>query len=338
MTLFNKLKEPIFLKANQSANKQLAALNLYLETAPIEIKEIIENDIKLVTYGLNGERNIEFELQNSHLPMYVIHDLFLSYQGITSQIDYLIIAKSGIYCVECKNLFGDIEINSRDEFIRSYRINGKLIKEGIYSPITQNERHYQLIREIRLADQTNIIQKFFVDRYFDTYNYSLVVIANPKSILNVKYAKKDIKNKIIRADQLINRIKNDISNMKKESWMPDKTMEDFANYFITKNKMINNDYLTKYQSLILNLKSKKSQINNEIDITQSELYKGLRNYRLNKSRSDNIKPYLIFNNKQLEDLVNIKPTCMRTLLTISGFGELKCNKYGEDILNTIKNN
>jgi len=338
MTLFNKLKEPIFLKANQSANKQLAALNLYLETAPIEIKEIIENDIKLVTYGLNGERNIEFELQNSHLPMYVIHDLFLSYQGITSQIDYLIIAKSGIYCVECKNLFGDIEINSRDEFIRSYRINGKLIKEGIYSPITQNERHYQLIREIRLADQTNIIQKFFVDRYFDTYNYSLVVIANPKSILNVKYAKKDIKNKIIRADQLINRIKNDMSNMKKESWMPDKTMEGFANYFITKNKMINNDYLTKYQSLILNLKSKKSQINNEIDITQSELYKGLRNYRLNKSRSDNIKPYLIFNNKQLEDLVNIKPTCMRTLLTISGFGELKCNKYGEDILNIIKNN
>jgi len=335
--LFNKLKEPIFLKANQSAIKQLEALNLYLTTAPNEIKEIIQKDIKFIKYGLNGESNIEFELKNSHLPMYVIHDLVLSYQGNTSQIDYLIIAKSGIYCIECKNLIGDIEINSRDEFIRSYRINGKLIKEALYSPITQNERHYQLIKTIRLAEQTNVIQKFFVDQYFDTYNYSLVVIANPKSILNTKYARKEIKDKVIRADQLVNRIKEDMNNKKNESWMLDKTMEDFANYFITKNKMQNTDYVAKYQTLVLNLKSKESHTNNKIDITQSDLYKRLKNYRLNKSRFDNIKPYFIFNNKELENLVKIKPTCMSELLTIAGFGEVKCNKYGQDILSIINN-
>ena len=30
-----------------------------------------------IEWGMAGEQNIDFELKNSHMPMYVIHDLYL---------------------------------------------------------------------------------------------------------------------------------------------------------------------------------------------------------------------------------------------------------------------
>ena len=41
--------------------------------------------------------------------------------------------------------------------LRSYEFNGRKIKEGIYSPITQNERHMNVIRELQNTSKTNFI-------------------------------------------------------------------------------------------------------------------------------------------------------------------------------------
>lgn len=49
--------------------------------------------------------------------------------------------------------------------------------------------------------------KMLVDRYFDENYKSIVVLANPKTYLNYKFAKKEVKDKVIRADQLIDFIK-----------------------------------------------------------------------------------------------------------------------------------
>ena len=51
------------------------------------------------------------------------------------------------------------------------------------------------------------------EKKFDTLWYKpLVIISNPKSIVNVKYAPREIKNHVVRVDQLLNYIKNDINN------------------------------------------------------------------------------------------------------------------------------
>jgi hypothetical protein len=46
-----------------------------------------------------------------------------------------------------------------------------------------------------------------VDRYFEDGYKSVVVLANPKTILNAKYAKKEVKENVIHADQLVKYIK-----------------------------------------------------------------------------------------------------------------------------------
>ncbi|MDD3041269.1 HRDC domain-containing protein, partial [Bacteroides sp.] len=57
---------------------------------------------------------------------------------------------------------------------------------------------------------------------------------------------------------------------------------------------------------------------------------------LSKSREEGIKPYYICNDKQLEDLIQKMPKSKEELLTVSGFGEKKVEKYGDEILEIVR--
>lgn len=247
MGIFDKLTEPVFYESNNSLEKQLQNMRVLREELNEAGRKLIDQDMKFIEYGLAGEKNLEYELKNSHMPMYVIHDLYLEHEGLTAQIDYIVITRKLNFIIECKNLFGNIEINSRGDFIRSLNINGHIRKEGIYSPVTQNQRHMELLKKIRINEKSNVIIKFFADRYYMDFNKPLVVLVNPKTILNDKYAKKEIKNQVIRADQLITYITNEVSKSK-EIASSDSEMKELADRFIdfrTDNEL---DYLSKYDS------------------------------------------------------------------------------------------
>ena len=53
MGLFDKIKEPIFLKDNSAAKEQLAQLEA-LQTNDEAIKKLIQKDIMLLKYGIAG--------------------------------------------------------------------------------------------------------------------------------------------------------------------------------------------------------------------------------------------------------------------------------------------
>lgn len=85
--LFEQIKGPVFLKEDSEAEKQLLALQELLPKAKGEVAELIEKEIKIVEAGIFGEKQVRFELENSHIPMMVLHDLFLEHNGLTAQID-----------------------------------------------------------------------------------------------------------------------------------------------------------------------------------------------------------------------------------------------------------
>lgn len=119
-------------------------------------------------YGKIGEDNISFELKNSGMDMYVLHDIYLEYGDLSAQIDYIVITRKITYIIECKNLIGDIEIDNTGAFIRHYELFGKHVKEGIYSPVTQNLRHLNVLKEIRKANKSNILTKHFLKKLLRT--------------------------------------------------------------------------------------------------------------------------------------------------------------------------
>ena len=246
MGLFDKIKEPIFLKDNSTAKEQLAQLEA-LQTNDEAIKKLIQKDIMLLKYGIAGEEQIAFELKNSHMPMYVLQDLYLEHNGLTAQLDYVIVTRGRTFILECKNLYGNIEINNAGDFIRTVKYGSRYEKEGIYSPITQNKRHIELLKAIMRDQPLNILQKAFFEKAFSELYCPVVVLANPQTVVNMKYAKKEIKEQVIRADQLIAYIKNANTNALLSS---EKEMQEWAENLLSLHKDNLVDYTAKYKKRI----------------------------------------------------------------------------------------
>lgn len=227
MALFNKQSTPIFLKEDSETTQHITRLKELQDKATGKVKDDLAREINLATYGEVGEKNIAFELKNSGMLMYIIHDLHLQFEDLSAQIDYAVITRKHMFFIECKNLFGNIDIDNQGNFIRNYSWNGKTIKEGIYSPITQNQRHLEVYKQLNRSNKKNIIMRIGFEKGFDSFHKSIVVLANPKTVLNAKYAKKEVKDKVIRADQLIEYIKN-AEKQSKEMASSEKGMKEWA--------------------------------------------------------------------------------------------------------------
>lgn len=336
MGFFNRLKEPVFLKESSDAQRQLTALKALAPQLSPEGQKKIHQDIKCLEYGILGENQIAYELKNSHMPMYILHDIYLEAGDLSAQIDYIVVTRKLCFLIECKNLFGNIEINSKGEFVRTLEIGGRKMKEGIYSPITQNERHMELLKFIKTETQENRVSRFMVEKYFGDFYKAVVVLANPKTVLNDRYAKKEIKDKVIRGDQLIAYIKNQYK-LSKELESSDEKLKNWAESFLKLHKEVEKDYTQKYQQFLLpDLEKVTREDEGKANVENTELCNELKAYRLERSRKEKIKPYFIFNNNQLADLMIQMPLSKKELQEVSGFGPVKVEKYGDDILNIIK--
>ncbi|WP_053983668.1 HRDC domain-containing protein [Niameybacter massiliensis] len=338
MGIFDKMKEPIFLKEGSSLRSQLEEIRALESMLNAEGQALLRQDIKCLEYGLLGEQNIVFELKHSHMPMYILQDLYLEDGELSAQIDFLIITRKINFIVECKNLYGDIEINAAGDFIRTMDFGGKKKKEGIYSPVTQNQRHLELLKKLKSDRQKNIVMRKLAEKYFESVNKSIVVLANPKTVLNNRYAKKEVKEQVIRLDQLITYIK-EAYKASKEPEISETQLFECANSYLRFHQDKLKTYTGKYEPYKIESKEvcrdKKERIQ-EDDSAQIKVYQALKQYRLEKSREEGIKPYFIYNNAQLEDLIWKAPKTLEEIQQVSGFGEVKVNKYGQDILKIFK--
>lgn len=327
------LKKPDFYKADSDARNQLERLEQLYLTAPDKVKPLISRDIKLLSYGIAGEETIAFELNNSYLPIIVLHDLHLEYEGLSAQIDYLIITTKFCLVVECKNLFGNLEVNSRSEFIRELDFNGKRKKEGIYSPITQNMRHMEMIKRLRGASKKNPLMRAAFEKYFDDSYRSVIVLANPKTVINLRKAPKVVKDQIIRSDQLIEYIKR-LLRESKEMASSEKEMYKRADFFLGLHTENTVDYTKKYsQDAYENQEKEPEPVKTAWE--ETPLYQELKRYRYETSKAEGVKAFYIFNNAQLEGLIAGMPRNLDELKKISGFGEVKCEKYGNAIVEIV---
>jgi len=54
------------------------------------------------------------------------------------------------------------------------------------------------------------------------------------------------------------------------------------------------------------------------------------------AKIEKIKPFMIFKDEQIEELIKVKPKTKDQLIEVKGFGEIKVEKYGEGILNVFR--
>lgn len=146
MGIFSK-PEIIILKESNSAEEHLAKLEELLPRATGKVKENIQKEIILTKAGIDGEKKVLYELKNSNMDLVVLQDICIrAKDGREAQIDFVIVTSKLMILLECKNLVGNIEIDSKGNFIRTIQYGKRYWKEGIYSPITQNERHMEVLK------------------------------------------------------------------------------------------------------------------------------------------------------------------------------------------------
>lgn len=314
--IFDTFKETIFLKDDSNLKKQVEELK---EIQKENNSPNINKDIKLLELGIKGEEAISFELKNCNLGLYVLRDVTIKHNDTKAQIDYVIVSKGYIYLVECKNLIGNIYVDSNGQFQREYEYNGKKIKESIYSPYTQAIRHKEILKS-KWMSKNSKLSVAIGEKYFDKLWYKpLVVIANPKSILNIKFAPKDIKSNIVKVDNLIKYIENDIKSYDKSLLSSKKVMEEMAKNWLLAN-------VNEYHSIADKYKTNEERV--------SKLRQSLKDFRLEKARQMKVPPYYIFNDNELELIVKNNPKSEEELKKILPPIKVKC--HGKEILQIIK--
>lgn len=75
-----------------------------------------------------------------------------------------------------------------------------------------------------------------------------------------------------------------------------------SRYGLTHDNFISNETLTNVDSKDISTNKKDKEL----------LYKQLKEYRLLKSREENIKAFYIFNNEQMDDMISRYPTIEET--------------------------
>ncbi|MGG1638844.1 NERD domain-containing protein [Paenibacillus sp. NRS-1760] len=321
MSIFNKLfgqkrtiQSPTFIKDFSKDNQHLTVLNeLLIKVDDGEKKDNIERDIKFLKYGLDGENNVYFELKNSFLPILCLHDVRLEYGDYVAQLDFVVISNKFTCILETKKLSGNISIDSDGNFVRIMKNRyGKDFKEGIYSPVTQNTRHIDILKHV-LSKELKINNMPII---------SLVVMANPKTIIKKYKCPVEIERTLIKYDQIkstLEKYQNDKAN---QYDLAEKDMYDIADLLVRLNTPIEMDIVGRYQLANENIQRKD----------EAQLRELLIAYRLKTSREENVKAYFIFNNNEMDEIIAKYPTSEEELLMVKGFGKVKVEKYGKQIL------
>ena len=250
--------------------------------------------------------------------------------GETTEVDLILIHETGIYVIESKNYSG--WIFGYEDSVNWMEIFPNGHKQQFYNPIWQNNTHV-----------TYLTKSLQIDR---RYVKSIIVFNDICTIKKMNVSSQNIA--VITRDQLkelIERCSYDtptvFSNdeiiqiyrkLKKYTLVSKEVKQRHIEYVEAKK-----NHMSKQEN---NNSNTQKKYNNSFEQNKNslnfEFYKELKEYRLNKSKEENIKAYAIFSDLNMDDIIRLKPITIDDLKLIYGFGNSKCNKYGQDIINIVK--
>lgn len=235
--------EPIFVKENLSLPRQIKQLETLKDLVIPEQVAEVEQDIKKLSSGLTGEKNVAYELKNSYLPLLILQDIYLKNDDTNAQIDFIVIASFGIFVIECKKFIDDIEITNKGDFNRCFKTPTGIIykKEGIYNPVTQNRHHSEMLKKLLLAQIPTLNTQ-----NLDVLMHAIVVFANPKTVIRDTEAPNEIKESILKHDQLTSYLKG-FQNQNPNVFLSEEEMRKISDFLLEGNIEKPMQFFKKYQ-------------------------------------------------------------------------------------------
>lgn len=325
LDIFDKFRDAIILKEDCELERKVKYLEELKNKNPNN--KNITQQLYIAQKGLEGENEIIYQLKKSNIGMFILHDVNLVYEDLKAQIDFIVITPWCCYFIECKNLIGNISVNEKGDFIREYSFKGHKVKKGMESPYRQVQAQRDVYKKIWLKFQGKL-KGFLFERNFESFHRVLVVAANGENILNTKYAPKEMKNNIIKADALIRKLEYDRDHSNRDLWDNKKSMEQWANHFIK----LNVEKEENFENVFEDCEDKVESSNTDI------LKERLIEFRKQRSKEKNIPAYYVFNNDELEKILQILPKTLEDLKKSKILNDVKVNAHGKDIISIINAN
>ena len=329
--LMKTINTPTFIKDFNKESENIISLNKLLNSdIDAETKRKIDNELNLQKYVQDSLSKVYFELKNSPVPFYGLYNIKLEQGDNKSDIDFLMFTNQFCCIINCKSHQGNIEIDSQGSFSRWVKKGEKSIKEGMYSPVEENRRAELVLKAII---NNHGLEKLPIK--------SLTVFTNPKATLNFKGCSEDFSDKVIKVDLLNTKLRDMALDIAPAVYEETKAKE-VAEILKGLDTSVSIDYSTKFKS---NLSSENiSKVEPEIVASavksvkddEEKLVNALKAYRTSIATLNKIPPYYIFNNEEMGKIVDVMPKNKQEFILIKGFGEVKFEKYGEEILNIIK--
>ncbi|MBI5444124.1 MAG: NERD domain-containing protein [Deltaproteobacteria bacterium] len=140
----------MLLKGADDKGRAVAELKGLVAAAPAGIRSKIEQELRLVQAGIEGEREsaylIDFDFRNRK-NWIAIHDLRLEHGGRVAQIDHLMMNRLlECYVLETKHFTSGMKVTEDGEFLRWNDF--RKTYGGMASPLAQNERHMAVLRDV----------------------------------------------------------------------------------------------------------------------------------------------------------------------------------------------
>lgn len=245
---------PMIMKETSDLERIISDLESLLKVSDGSIvKNELNEELYKAKQGLIGESEVLYQLKSSDIDMIILHDINLAYDDLESQIDFIVITRKKTYIIEVKNINGNIEITDKGDFIVTTPTGEQ---KALNSPINQNDIHMNLIKKLRLSNKPKLISNDIYKKSLENNYRSLIVFANKETIINDKSANEEIRNIVIRADQIISKIK-EIDESEKKFTRTDEDMNELASFFIKNHIQENNAAAKRFISLMDKFKEQR---------------------------------------------------------------------------------
>ena len=134
--------------------------------------------------GEEGERLVESLINKDRAFHRLINNLvLLGENGVSHQIDHILIRNNGVFVIETKNYYGEIKGSEEDSFwTRTYFVKRKPKNVSFHNPLKQNQSHIRIIK--RLIGKDYPIYCFVVFTQNNVNTLELFNVCNADDLIN----------------------------------------------------------------------------------------------------------------------------------------------------------
>ena len=235
----------MLLKTADDKSGDIQTLEAFLRRPEVDARQrrSIEGEIWAIRQGVKAESDaayqLDFDLRDSR-HWAVIHDLRIEVDGLTAQIDHLVVSRMlEVFVCESKSFTGGVKVNEHGEW-STYRDRRPI---GIPSPVEQNRRHIEVLQRVIKLGHVDLPRRIVSIKP----SYKNIVLVSKDGLISRPKRKLPDLESIVKVDQFRTHLKNrDFPDHQVLKLVGSDTLEAFGQQLVALHRPTTFDWAARF--------------------------------------------------------------------------------------------